>query len=110
MAPIVKTRACIPMVCKLLMILLLVPTPIPKRKSKRKIEKDVRMLTSLIILGWLPMKRPIPIPKTIMEMIMMISVSIVKAFKLQVMKFDESKLCFSFRIENIERLCLSVAQ
>ena len=76
MAPSVSTKACKPIECRLLIILSLIPTPIPKRNNKRKIENEVRIPTTFMIFGRFPINRPIPIPKTIMANTMMMSSSI----------------------------------
>ena len=76
MAPSVNTSACKPIEWRLLMILSLVPTPIPKRNNKRKIENEVRIPTNFMILGLLPINRPMPIPNIIMANTMMMSSSI----------------------------------
>ncbi len=58
------------------MILSFVPTPIPRRNKRRKIENDVRIATIFIILGLFPTTKPIPIPKIIMANTIMMSSSI----------------------------------
>lgn len=76
MAPSVSTNACKPIEWRLLIILSLVPTPIPSRNNKRNMENEVNIPTTFMILGRLPINRPMPIPNIIMANTMMMSSSI----------------------------------